>query len=107
MRKAEIYVNKVFAGILTERNASHYVFDYDETYAESADAHPICMAMPLTCRHYESDYLFPFFSNLLSEGDNRNFQSRLLKIDADDDFGLLMATATYDTIGQVTVKPIE
>ena len=50
---------------------------------------------------------FPFFSNLLSEGENRKFQSAVLKIDENDDFGILLATANYDTIGCVTVKPIE
>jgi HipA-like protein len=37
---------------------------------------------------------------------NRRLQSTLLKIDEEDNFGLLMATAQYDTIGAVTVKPI-
>lgn len=48
----------------------------------------------------------PFF-NMLSEGENRKLQSQLLHIDAADDFGILLATARYDTIGAVTVKPIE
>jgi serine/threonine-protein kinase HipA len=43
---------------------------------------------------------------MLSEGVNRKLQSMQLKIDDADDFGLLMATAQYDTIGAVTVKPI-
>ncbi len=30
----------------------------------------------------------------------------LLHIDENDDFGILLATAQYDTIGAVTVKPI-
>ena len=38
---------------------------------------------------------------------NRQMQSQLLRIDPDDDFGILLATAQYDTIGAVTVKPIE
>ena len=50
--------------------------------------------------------LFPFFFNMLSEGDNRKLQSRMLHIDEDDDFGILLATAQYDTIGAVTVKPV-
>lgn len=33
-------------------------------------------------------------------------QSQLLHIDADDDFGILLVTASYDTIGSVTIKPI-
>jgi HipA-like protein len=30
-----------------------------------------------------------------------------LRIDEDDDFGLLAATAQFDTIGAITVKPIQ
>ena len=44
---------------------------------------------------------------MLSEGVNRQLQCRLLKIDEQDHFGLLSATAQYDTIGAITVKPIE
>lgn len=43
---------------------------------------------------------------MLSEGVNRKLQSRVLRIDEGDDIGLLAATARYDTIGAVTVKPI-
>lgn len=107
MRQAGVYINKVYAGKLQEQDSSHYVFDYDDTYRESSGATAVCCAMPLSCSHYESSHLFPFFSNLLSEGENRKFQSMVLKIDENDDFGILLATATYDTIGCVTVKPIE
>ena len=106
MRQAGVYVNKVYAGKLIEKDSTHYVFDYDDKYLESSEAKPVCCAMPLTCNHYESSHLFPFFSNLLSEGENRKFQSVVLKIDENDDFGILLATANYDTIGCVTVKPI-
>jgi len=37
---------------------------------------------------------------------NRDLQCRLLKIDKNDHFGLLMATAQYNTIGAITVKPL-
>ena len=105
MRQADIFVNKVYAGQLTEVDSHHYTFDYDEAYRSSADAQAVCLAMPLSCRHYESAYLFPFFSNMLSEGENRKFQSTLLKIDERDDFGFLLEAASYDTIGCVTAKP--
>lgn len=62
--------------------------------------------MPIRRQPYHSDYLFPYFFNMLSEGENRMIQSRLLHIDEKDDFGIMLATAQYDTIGAVTVKPI-
>ena len=55
---------------------------------------------------YRSTVLFPFFFNMLSEGENRKLQSQLLHIDAEDDFGILLATARYDTIGAVTTNPV-
>jgi serine/threonine-protein kinase HipA len=62
--------------------------------------------MPIQNEEYRSDYLFPFFFNMLSEGANRKMQSQLLHIDENDDFGILLATAQTDTIGAVTIKPI-
>jgi len=44
---------------------------------------------------------------MLSEGVNRRLQSRQLKIDENDHFGLLLATAQYDTIGAISVKIVQ
>jgi len=54
-----------------------------------------------------SNVLFPFFFNMLSEGENREIQSQILHINKNDDFGILMETAQYDTIGSVIIKPIK
>jgi serine/threonine-protein kinase HipA len=43
---------------------------------------------------------------MLSEGVNRQLQARQLKIDEKDYFGLLVATASVDTIGAITIQPI-
>lgn len=43
---------------------------------------------------------------MFSEGANRKLQTTLLRIDDDDNLGLLMATAQTDTIRTITVKPI-
>ena len=43
---------------------------------------------------------------MLSEGANKTIQCASLKIDENDDFGLLLATARYDTIGNITIKEI-
>jgi serine/threonine-protein kinase HipA len=62
--------------------------------------------MPVRTAPYQSTFLFPYFFNMLSEGANRELQSRLLHIDENDDFGILLATAQNDTIGAVTIQPI-
>lgn len=106
MRNVEVYRNNVLAGILTEEDDRQYTFRYDDKYFADSSTQLISLTLPKTLQEYKSTHLFPFFYNMLSEGVNRKLQSRVLKIDEEDDFGLLAATARYDTIGAVTVKPI-
>lgn len=106
MRQAQVYVHGVKAGILTEVDKKKYQFEYDADYLTQTNAPSVCLAMPVSKQRYESDCLFPFFANLLSEGENRNYQERLHRLSSRDDFGLLLCTANYDTIGCVTVKPL-
>jgi serine/threonine-protein kinase HipA len=106
MRVMEIYRNGVLAGILSEENRKSYIFRYDERYFNDTTKPAISLTLPKSKMKYTSQYLFPFFFNMLSEGVNRKLQSIQLKIDEEDNFGLLMATAQYDTIGAITVKPI-
>ena len=102
----EIYRNGTLAGRLTEENHQHFVFRYDDNYFIDATKPAISLTLPKTQKEYSSNFLFPFFFNMLSEGVNRKLQSTQLRIDEGDNFGLLMATAQYDTIGAVTVKPM-
>jgi serine/threonine-protein kinase HipA len=106
MRTLEIYRNGILAGFLIEENRKQYIFKYDENYFRDNSKPAISLTLPKTQREYKSEFLFPFFFNMLSEGVNRKLQSIQLKIDEEDNFGLLAATAQYDTIGAVTVKPI-
>lgn len=102
----EIYRNGVLAGILSEENRNSFMFRYDESYFNDTSKAAISLTLPKSKMEYASQYLFPFFFNMLSEGVNRKLQSIQLKINEEDNFGLLMATAQYDTIGAITVKPI-
>lgn len=106
MRAMEIYRNGILAGTLTEENRQYFVFRYNDNYFNNANKPAISLTLPKTQKEYSSEFLFPFFFNMLSEGVNRKLQSTQLRIDEEDNFGLLMATAQYDTIGAVTVKPI-
>lgn len=103
MRQCKVFVHDVEAGVLQETDDRLYVFTYRNDYTGA----PVCIAMPIRREPYRSAHLFPYFFNMLSEGANRQTQSMLLHIDENDDFGILMATAQEDTIGAVTVKPIE
>lgn len=102
MRACKVYVHDTEAGILKETDNKEYVFTYHESY----QGEPVCLAMPVRQKPYHSDHLFPYFFNMLSEGANRQVQSTLLHIDEKDDFGIMLATAQYDTIGAVTIKPL-
>ncbi|OFX16695.1 MAG: phosphatidylinositol kinase [Bacteroidetes bacterium GWA2_31_9] len=105
MRKLKIYRNQILAGVLTEESRNSFMFQYDEAYFNNSTMSAISLTLPKTQMDYRSEYLFPFFFNMLSEGVNRKLQSTQLKIDEEDNFGLLMETAQYDTIGAITVKP--
>jgi serine/threonine-protein kinase HipA len=107
MRQAEIYRNGTLAGILREENRRHFVFRYDEKYFADNEKPAVSLTLPKTQQEYHSEFLFPFFSNMLSEGANREIQSQMLRIDENDDFGILLATGQYDTIGAITVKPLK
>ncbi len=102
----EIYRNGIFAGILTEENRKSYIYRYDDAYFNDSSKVAISLTLPKTQQEYKSEFLFPFFFNMLSEGVNKKLQITQMKIDEDDNFGLLMAIAQYDTIGAITIKPI-
>ena len=98
--------NEQLAGILTEVDSSHYEFEYADAWLTDSSKPAISLTFPKTQKKYEADHLFPFFFNMLSEGVNRQLQNRLLRIDENDNFGLLLATSSKDGIGAVSVVPI-
>ena len=106
MRKAAVYRDGELVGTLTEESRASYVFRYDDRWFADAKKPAVSLTLPKTQQEYRSEFLFSFFFNLLSEGVNRELQSRQLKIDEADYFGFLLATAQADTIGAITVQPI-
>ena len=107
MSRLGVYIKGIYAGELEKKGAQSYVFTYDEAYRTDSGLPALCLNMPKSQAVYESERLFPVFANMLAEGYNRRLQSRTMRIDENDDFALLAATAQYDTIGAITVKPIE
>jgi serine/threonine-protein kinase HipA len=104
MRAAQVLYNGQLAGILS-KSAGIYRFVYEKNYLATANQ-PVSLTLPLREAPYESEVLFPAFVNRLSEGSNKAMQNRLLKIDENDYFGLLLATAGSDSIGPITIKEI-
>ena len=103
--KASIYRNEHLAGELEKTTDGGYRFQYDTEYAKDSKQPPISLTLPKREEPYLSDTLFPFFFNLLSEGVNRQLQSRFLKIDENDSFTLLINTCRTNTIGAIRVIP--
>jgi len=106
MRKAAVYLRGEFAGELTEVSRAEYLFRYDDDYFTNPAKPAISLTLNKLQQEYKSEFLFPFFFNMLSEGSNRISQSRALHIDENDHFGILLATAQNDVPGAVTVKPL-
>jgi HipA-like protein len=105
MRKAEVYFNLKVAGYLFENN-NKYFFKYNEEYLADINNPQISLTLPKSKEVFISKYLFPFFSGLLSEGENKKLQSEILNIKDTDSFSRLLLTAGTDTIGGITVKEI-
>lgn len=106
MRQGAVYYNGKLAGLLTEDDNKHFVFKYDDLYFQDDRMPAISLTLPKTNQEIHATYLFPFFYNMLAEGVNKKLQSRQLQIDEEDAFGLLLATASLDTIGAITVNPL-
>jgi HipA-like protein len=104
-RSALVLYNGEIAGVL-RKTGIHYSFTYDKDYLQNPKSRPVSITLPLQLQPYESNNLFPVFINMLSEGANKRMQCRLLKIDQNDYFSLLLATAKEDSIGPINIKEI-
>ena len=107
MRKAAILFKGEEAGILAQQDEGSFTFRYNDAWMANTTKPGICLTLPKSQQEYCSKYLFPFFYNLLPEGSNKQVVCKLNRIDPDDDFGILLATAGNDTIGAVRVIKIE
>lgn len=104
MREVDVLYKNVYAGTLTERTKNEYVFRYGDDYLNNPSLPPVSLTLPKTQQEYVSQYVFPFFTNLLPEGTNRKVFCSIYKLDEKDFFGMLMATDGLDIIGNVSIK---
>ena len=103
MKQAEIYLDNILAGTLTEDEWG-YEFLYDFDYLKSEGAVAVSLTLPLTAEPYRSNVLFPFFDGLIPEGWLLDIAEQSWKISARDRFSLLLACCK-DCIGNVSVVP--
>ncbi len=105
MRKAIVNFKEIPAGRLEETEQG-FRFSYDDAYFQNPTQRAVSLTLPKTQQTYIYPSLFPVFFNMLPEGSNKDLLCRVLRIDENDFFGLLLAVAQYDTIGAITITPI-
>lgn len=108
--QASVLIGKTLVGVLskyTEPNKTYYTFQYDKDYCLDEARKPIVPNMPKSNEVYYSDYLFPIFFGLLSEGNAKEYQCKYYKIDKNDYFALLLKTCRYNTLFGISIKEIK
>ncbi len=105
MKKAGIYMNDIFCGVLTE-DESGYHFQYDDKYLKSESARPLSPTMPLQSEEYVKEMMFPVFDGLIPEGWMLDIVHKNWKIDPRDRMSLLL-TCCRDCIGNISIREYE
>lgn len=104
MKKAKIYCEDIFVGILSQDDVG-FDFLYDDSYLTSKNAAPISLTFPLSKKHYHNSVLFPFFDGLIPEGWLLEHALTIWNINRNDRMSLLLKTGK-DVKGNVRVEEI-
>ncbi len=107
MRKAKILYKDQEAGMLIQDDKGSFSFAYDDSWFNDGNKPVISLTFPKSQQEYHSEFLFPFFYNMLPEGSNKQIVCKLNRLDINDHFGLLLTTAKNDNIGAVKVIKVE
>ena len=107
MRKAVVFFKDEEAGVLVQNDDGNFTFRYNDAWMTDSNKPGISLTLPKTQQEYNSANLFPFFFNMLPEGSNKQVVCKLLRIDPEDYFSLLITTAKTDSIGAVRVTKSE
>jgi serine/threonine-protein kinase HipA len=101
MRKAQVSIHGINAGILEELEDKTYRFSYFADY----QGPPVSLTMPLKNKVYDFNAFPPFFEGLLPEGIMLEALLRKYKIDRNDYFGQLIIVG-QDVVGAVSIGEI-
>lgn len=107
MRKANILYKNELAGMLLQHDSGSFTFIYDSAWIQNPTKPAVSLTLPKTEQEYHSDFLFPFFFNMLPEGSNKQIACSVNRLDSKDYFGLLLTMAKHDTIGAIKVIKTE
>lgn len=101
-RTAQVFVNSLLAGTLTESAEGEYLFQYNADYLANEMNNPVSFTLPKREEAYTSDILFPFFDGLIPEGWLMDIGVKNWKLNAKDRMGLLLHLCA-DCIGNVSI----
>ena len=104
MRKVDVYYGDVYASQLVELARGSYEFIYDDAFMSDRSTPPISVNLPKSQKVYQTDHIFPVFTNMLPEGANRRALCRVKKVDETDFFGMLEMICGMDAIGKFVLK---
>ncbi len=107
MRQAKVIYKNEDTGLLTQLDDGSFLFRYNYAWFNAENKPPVSLTLPKTQQEYRSEFLFPFFYNMLPEGTNKQLVCQVMRLDKNDHFGLLLTTAANDTIGAVQIIKIE
>ena len=108
-RKAIVSVKNKPAAVLIEHaqpGTRRYELQYLPDYMEQKPCYPVSLRLRPRLDPYYAERLFPFFQNMLPEGENKKLTCKACKLDENDFFGILVYLAKYDTVGDVTIQEI-
>lgn len=105
MKKAKIFINNIWAGILTEDHDGYH-FAYTADYLRTDGAKPLSPTMPLQEEAYEKEVMFPVFDGLIPEGWMLDIVDKNWKINPRDRMSLLLMCCK-DCIGNISVHAYE
>ncbi|MDD3740341.1 MAG: HipA N-terminal domain-containing protein [Bacteroidales bacterium] len=103
MRKAKVLFKNEEAGELIQLDDGSFNFTYSDSWITDSSKQSISLTLPKSTISHVSEFLFPFFYNMLPEGTNKNVICSQKHIDSNDHFGLLMTVAENDSIGAVQI----
>jgi serine/threonine-protein kinase HipA len=89
LRKLDVYLHEVKAGVLEQDANATLSFTYNEDYLASSSARIISVSMPLTETAYTNTTAKPFFSGLLPDESSRNRLANALGVSDTNAFGML------------------
>lgn len=104
MKKAKVYMHKIWAGTLIEDDEGFH-FTYEKEYLTMDNPEPISLTLPLTSLKYSSKILFPFFDGLIPEGWLLDIAEKNWKFNMRDRMSILLVTCK-DCIGAVSIESI-